>query len=254
MKNPIKKYFLLLSEGPFIISVMIFVIALIASAVYLGINEAAANIFIHKYAWIFLGGIFVNMCLAYFIREKYITTVGDYDYNTFFSVLVTKEGKRIILVESVWEKGKQYAITANRNYLSMTASNMDGETQTGCSINGKYKNSLVSAPVILKLKYYGVIDRMELFSLLIKNIPDSEELSLNIYLEMVFKKVNEPNQAKFDEIISRYAQLTISDADFLSELLDVVEFPERIFPCVTDTKICLGNPETSACKGMMCEK
>jgi len=257
MKNLIKKYFLFASDWPFYFSIVIAIISAISLAIfYFFSGEEATNLMLHKYGLIFIIVFLVNMFLIYFIKYQYITIIEDDDanYNALFFVLVTKEGKRIILTKPVWEKGKKYSITANRNYLSMFSHGADGETETECFINGKYKNSLVSVPVILKLKYDGVVDRMELFSLLVKNIPNSQELSLNNYLEIIFKKVNEPNQAKFDEIISRYAQLTISDAEFLSEILDVVEFPERIFPYVTDTKICLGNPKTSACKGVMCEK
>lgn len=256
MKNLLKKYFLFASEWPLIFSILVFFLVVILFVIfYFFAGEEATNLAIKKYSLIFIVLFFVNMFLIYFIKHKFITVIEDDDasYNTLFFVLVTKEGKRMILDEPVWEKGKKYAVIANRNYLKIESCGADGETETKCFINGRYKNSLVSVPVTLKLKYDGVIDRMELFSLLSKNNPDSKELHLDNYLNTVFKKVNEPNQPKFDEIISRYAQLTISDAEFLSELLDVVEFPERIFPYVTDTKICLGNPTTSACKGVMCE-
>lgn len=257
MKNPIKKYFLFASECPLIFSVLIFVATVIIFVVfYFFAGEETTNFVIKKYGLIIIMAFFVHMFSIYFIKHKFVTIIeeDDYDYNALFFVLVTKEGKRMILTNPVWEKGKKYAVIANRNFLRLESCGADGETETSCSINGKYKNSLVSVPVKLKLKYDGVIDRMELFSLLSKNNPDSKELYLDNYLNTVFKKVNEPNQSKFDEIISRYAQLTISDAEFLSELLDVVEFPERIFPYVVDTKICLGNPVASACKGVMCEK
>lgn len=257
MKNPIKKYFLFVSDWPLIFSTLIFVAAVIIFVVfYFFAGEETTNFVLKEYGLIFIVAFFVNIFLIYLVRYKYITFIGEDDasYNTLFFVLVTKEGKRMILTKPVWEKGEKYSITANRNYLKLNACGADGESETDCYINGRYKNSLVSVPVTLTLKYDGVIDRMELFSLLSKNSPDSKELHLDNYLNTVFKKVNEQNQPKFDEIISRYAQLTISDAEFLNELLDVVEFPERIFPYVVDTKICLGNPKASACKGVMCEK
>ncbi len=257
MKNPIKKYFIFASEWPLIFSILTFFFIVVLFVIfYFFAGEEATNLAIRKYGAIFIVLFFVHMFLVYFIKHRYITIIeeDDYNYNALFFVLVTKEGKRMILTDPVWEKGEKYAVIANRNYLKIESCGADGETETKCFINGKYKNSLVSVPVILKLKYDGGLDRMDLFSLLLKNNPDSKELHLDNYLNTVFKKVNEPNQSKFDEIISRYAQLKISDAEFLSELLDVVEFPERIFHYVTDTKICLGNPVASACKGVMCEK
>lgn len=254
MKNLIKQYFLFFSEGPFIISTLILVVAIIATAVCLVINENAANTFLNKRAIIFVVIIFINMCLAYFIRKKYITIPGDDDYGdiVLFYVLVTKTGKTMILDKPVWEKGKKYTIIANKDYLQVSDSySVHGNTKTNCCIEGKYKNSLVSVPVILELKYDGIVDRIELFSILVKNIPISkdsnyQELSLDDYLKIVFKKVNEPNQSNFDEIINLYAQLKISSEEFLNEILDLVCFPEKIFPCITNTKIRLENLTASA--------
>jgi|GEM_PF-2055318 hypothetical protein len=273
MKNPIKQYFLFFSRAPFTFSLLIFFIEAIAAIIYLGLDEEAANIFIIKYAWIFIAITFGNMCLVYFIKFNYITDDdSDRAPIRLFSVLVTKDNEKIIITEPIWKTGVKYIITRENFDLSINlreynydlkVEELNGTTKTYCSITGKYKNSLVKVPVILTLKYDGAFDKIELFDMLVKNcspwercgcIITTKELSLNDYLKVAFKKANERNQPKFDEIISRYAQLLISDAEFLNELLDVVEFPERLFSCVVDTKICLDNPETSACKGVMCEK
>ena len=227
MKNPIKQYFLFLSRGPFVFSLIVFIIVIIAGVIYLKIDEVNATIFFNKYALMFAAIIFVNMCLVYFIRHKCITSSDDDYQNTIFSVLVTKEGKKIILTKDIWEKGKKYSVTTKNYYsLSMYDGEAKGRTETDFCISGKYKNSLVKVSVTLNLEYHGMIDRLDLFALLLKNAPGSEPLSLDDYLKKVFNNVNEENQPKFDEIISRYAKLTISDAEFLSEILDVIEFPE----------------------------
>jgi len=263
MKNPIKQYFLFLSRGPFLFSLIISIIGIVAAFIYNGVNEKTTVIF-NNYGWLFFIIVFINMCLAYLIRSKFITTDNSSEAPIrLFNVLVTKEGEKILITKPIWKKGIKYIITRKNFYLFINSDKLKGETETNFCIQGKYKNSLVKVPALLTLKCDGEIDKINLFDVLIKNCPpwekcggakNQKELLLDDYLEIAIKKANEPNQAKFDEIISRYAQLTISDSEFLSELLDAIEFPERIFPCVTDTKICLGNPKTSACKGMMCEK
>jgi len=268
MKNPIKQYFLFFSDWQLIVYVIVLMVSAVAMGIFAVINEEAATIFFKKYILIYVAAILINALLTYIIKSAYIT---PYDASgspiRLFAVLVTEKCEKKIITKSVWEKGVKYIITRNNFDLSMHPDGLKGKTKTNCHIAGKYKNSLVVVPVTLALKYDGEVDQLSLFYLLLKNHPDCEghysdnikktllyhELSFDDYLEETFAKLNEKNQSKFDEIISRYAQLTISDAEFLSELLDVVEFPERIFSCITDTKICLGTPETSACKGVMCK-
>lgn len=259
MKNLLKKYFLFLSDGPFSISVIFFIVSLllILAISILSTSNSALNTIIISYWWISIIFSIVNMILGYYIKENCITfyDIENNPSGGLFAILVTKEGERKVFNKSVWGKNKVYWITSNAcKDLWWRKNDEDGEMKAFCFINGKYKNSLVKIPVNLTLEYKNPIDKLGLFDLLVKNLPESERLSLDDYLRNIFNKVNERNKPKFDEIISRYAQLMISDAQFLSEILDVVEFPERIFPYIVDTKLCLGEPETSACKGMMCGK
>lgn len=259
MKNLSKKYFLFLSEGPFVISGLFilgnFLLLLISCAIF-G-SEENDTLFLNKYWWICVVPPIVNMCLGYYIRGKYITSYDcENNYNgTLFTALVTKEGEKIIFTKPIWKTGKVYWVTS-RDYssLAMYEDGGKGETKTVCYVSGKYKNSLVKIPVTLTLKYTGPFDRLDLFDLLIKDIPNSKVLSLDDYLKKIFDKVNEKNQPKFDEIIGRYVKLVISETVFLNDLVDAIEFPERLFPYVADTRFCASKPEISACKGVMCGK
>lgn len=269
MKNPIKQYFLLMSEGPFIISVIIIALTLVVVAITLFFISDKLEPIYATYAPWFFGLVFINMCLSYFIKYKYITEPCG-GYNVIAQILITKEGKKIISNDNknIWAKGMVYYIylanSLHQNWKRMdkktnTNCYLEGKNQTNCLIKGRYKNSLVLVPVTISLDYDGYIDLEYLFEVLIKNTEskpatnnEPKDLSIEDYLKVVFQRTNEKRQAKFDEIISRYAKMEISDSQFLNEIIEVVEFPERIFPCVTDTKICLGAPQTSACKGMMC--
>jgi hypothetical protein len=76
-------------------------------------------------------------------------------------------------------------------------------------------------------------------------------LFMGDFIEYVFKKFNEKFQSKFDELTGKYALMKISQPYLLSEIIEVIIFPERIFSNVKNVKLCLGNPTFSSCKGMV---
>jgi len=261
MKNPIKQYFLLLSHGPFVFSVAVFFIVIFG---LLALGEDKMNELITmKSFFVFLVILISHMILVYIVKDKYITTADGYNswsdnVATLFCVLVTAEGERIVLTEPIWKQGKKYFIvTENRlnhlDYDELSHGKLVGHIRANSCVEGKYKNSLVRVPVTVTLDFDGEFDKLKIFNSLIRSETETEVLYFEKYLQKIFQTTNQIRQSEIDLLISKYAQLKISDAEFLSELLEILVFPERLLPCVTDTKICLESPITSACKGMMCE-
>jgi len=244
MKNLVKGYFLLFSYGPFVISSILAVLALFIIAITgTCLGEEYLNQVSHWYYWGTFGGIFVNMLLVYTIRSAYITMYDDDDVDDrhySFSILVTKDGQKIIVTKPIWRTGKQYFINTRAEFKS--------------SVNGKFKNSLVSIPMSLSLKSNEKFDKLNLFDVLVKDQPHDDNLCLGVYMLNIFEKVNKSSQSKIDNIIGEYAQLKISDAELLNQVIEVLDFPEKLFPNVSDAKICLDPPTSSACKGTSCEK
>lgn len=217
---------------------MLVVFAILIAGMFLG-GEKYLNQLPGWYIGVPLGIIFLNMCLVYAVMSAYIT-MDDGDGNHAFSVLVTKNGQIIIVKKPIWQTGKQYYINTHSEF--------------SMSIKGKFKNSTVSIPMSLSLIHNEEFDKLDLFTVLVKDQPDSYNLSLGEYMLHIFRKVNQSSQAKIDFIIGEYAQLKISDAELLNKVIEVLDFPEQLFPNVSDVEICLGQPKTSACKGTSCEK
>ncbi|MEI6835795.1 MAG: hypothetical protein WCK59_03095 [Candidatus Falkowbacteria bacterium] len=265
MKNPIKQYFLLLSHGPFVFSITVFFIVIF---VLLALGEDKMNELITmKRFFVFLAILISHMVLVYTVRDKYITTADGYNswsdnLMTLFCVLVTAEGERIVLTKPIWKQGKKYFIIIEKrlshlDYDELSHNKLVGHVGSSNYVQGKYKNSLVRVPVTVTLNFDGEFDKLKIFNSLLKTLLKSEQkteiLDIDEYLQKIFLATNQIRQPEIDLLICKYAQLKISDAEFLSELLEILTFPERLLSCVTDTKICLDRPITSACKGMMCE-
>ena len=146
-------------------------------------------------------------------------------------------------------KGKKYFIISPNSFHY---GGNDYEPIFGTEISASYKSSHITIPVRLKFKVNGEFDGLKLFDTLRKEQPDTEHLMLDEYVINVFKKLNQPGQEAIDRAAEEYAKMEISAPELLSRVIELVYFPENIFPNVTDVQICLGQPETSSCKGMAC--
>ena len=175
---------------------------------------------------------------------------GDSDSprNSLSTILVMKTGEKIIFKKQVWGKGKEYFIVSP----DTRSTEKGGEMTFPTGISANYKNSQIYIPVKLKLELSGEWDVIKLFETLSKEQKDTDCPDLYVYVANVFKKINQSSQEAINEAAKEYSQLKISAPEFLDRVIELIAFPENIFPNVTDVKICLGQPETSSCKGMAC--
>lgn len=254
----LKGYFLFFSEHPIAYNL----IGIALNLIYLMIvcanspdqEHFSAPKFYHLINIVFV----LNTILIYVVSNKFITRKRNDEFSAFeehssewFRIIILKNGERIILDKPFWGKGKVYFVDSNGSVYD----EKEGHISFKVSINGKYKNSNMSIPVSVTLKLNTICDKKEIFkALFIKCFEDNKEdnfLLLDEYLKFIFKKFNEKFQPKFDELTGRYALMEISEPFLLSNIIDVIIFPERIFSNVENVEICLGDPKFSSCKGMV---
>lgn len=259
--NLLKRYFLYVGDHPFLYHFLIAAAFLITIGI-INITEKEVVSYpwerwILRWWWIFAIAIALHYWLVLDVTARYISRTSHLAgwerlEDFLFCVLVTSDGRQIILDKPVWEKGEKY-------YISLPDDYKETEESWNVSVNvvGKYKNSTLVIPVELAFNLYRPLgqfcyDKLEMFETLSRHQPDSQNLELYDYVVDVFKKINAPNQEKFDALAERYFSLVIPEPVLMNEAVDVIMFPEKIFACVKDVKICLKKPLCSACKGVSC--
>lgn len=247
----IRKYFLLMSYAPFVISAVAFIVIMVGIIIWGGINGPNEYDFHKLTGWLILGLAVItvaNIILTYNVRDKYITFHDD-EENYWRLILITDNDERIIVENPIWKKGKEYFLLKPYDYHSKS----DLETSAVTDIQGKYKNTTLTIPVTITLVLDKKFDELELFNLLHNYFPENKKLSIRDYIQDVLRKFNVDNQDNINEIMSRYARKLISEPELLNEIVENLIFPERLFENVIDTKTCVKEVTFSSCKGMTCE-
>jgi len=259
MKNPIKKYFLFFSQcpvwfslAPWGIMFLLLVAFMIIGAMIVGADtmEKILEDFFTLMKiplLIFLGATIGHIFLIYWVINKYVTLPEDV---CLCHLLVSDDGRDKMIVEApVWAKGRNYYI---EKYQRSRWSSREKYFCVSTTIQGGYKNALVEIPVKLELELNGEFNFIKVFEELIKSQKQSECLSIEKYIIDVFEKMNQKGQDKINQAVGEYAETKISEPALLARIIEELIFPENLFSNVKDTKICLGDPVASACKGMAC--
>lgn len=200
----------------------------------------------------------LNVILVYFISSKFITRKRNeiqdgFEVNSseWFRATVLKNGEKIVINKPLWSKEKVYFIPKPRSMYEACG----GSVSFNVDLKGRYKNSNMCIPVHITFELSDSFDKNEVFeSLYNYHLTEKEKsgnLSLGSYVEYTFKKFNEKFQPDFDELTGRYALMEISEPYLLSNIIDMIIFPERLFTNVKNVKLCLDDPTFSSCKGMV---
>lgn len=175
-------------------------------------------------------------------------------------IMVEQKGGMVILNKPLWAKGVVYRITTkfrksswSRGYSNDSNDKLVDFLELQTKVSGKYKNSVVEIPVTIELYTEKEFNPIEVFEKMRPRLKEDETiLNLGEYLQDVFKRINQGSQEKIQELIISYVEMKISESALVSEVIDLLIFPEKPFSNVENVKICLGAPTTSSCKGMVC--
>lgn len=256
MKNLVKSYFCLMARAPFLImfalSALVFVtIAFGALALYSDDSGSVPSSIIFKPFGIYLIFAVLHIVVNYKIREKYITYTDDDESYVLFAVLVTKDGRRIIITKPIWEKGELYLIKLQyKNYFCYPEDNLIFHL----SIDSRFRHSTISVPIEIEIEMKSDFDKLELFNSLLKNnTRDGKIFLVEDFFEKSFEKLNESNKEKFDQLVSEYGKKNISESELLDQIIEILIFPDIPSSGFETKKICLKAPKVSACKSGACE-
>ena len=245
--NFIQNYFLLVSNHPIIINVIIWVGTLM-TLLFLeegsNLNTASQSILL----WVSIG-VVLHIIIIYCVRKKYITMDRDFHFeeSAWAYGFVPKEGKPFIMKKFVWEKGKRYEIQ-NPNFEYFSPNDL---IFVEISIQGKHKNTLMHLNGRIIFSSDSKPDKLNIFEELLKNKKgNSSSLSIEVYVSDIFRRFNSPE--KYNEIVKDYSEEKIPEPKLLEKIIDVTELPERIFSFEKGIRMEFGNPTFSACKGFGC--
>lgn len=255
----IKAYFLFFSEHPILYNFIGFALNLL-SLMIVNHNHHGDQFGIPSYFNLLNLLFVVNIILVYVVSNKYITRARneiasaseEYFRNEWFRGVVYGDGTIDIVKKSLWGKGRIYYVLdtySERSYNDKFTFNQ--------KLKGRYGNTNMSINVSIKLEFDSSCDEKEIFQRLYeRSLQDKESvkfksLSLDDYVDYVFKKFNDKLQPELDALVTKYALREVSEPYVLDKATDMIIFPERIFSNVKNVKLCLSNLEFSSCKGMV---
>ncbi|MDD3711095.1 MAG: hypothetical protein PHP37_00610 [Patescibacteria group bacterium] len=181
-------------------------------------------------------------------------------------IITQREGSRIIFKQKrekikfnkpIWGKGIIKKLKTTDQQSNWTWNDVETMEENilviKTKISGRWKNSTIEIPVKIKIQTNKDFNPIEVFDK-IQSPDDQEVVHLPKYFRHIFKNINEKNQEKIQKLITDYAEMKISESILISEVIDLLIFPERPFSNVKNVQICLEAPEASSCKGMVCGK
>lgn len=261
MKKLIRGYFLAFAEESGIKNLLIFTVLLVVDLILLiwhgnitedNLNQKASPVLIITFAIPILNQILVSV-----VKKIFISMPPKFESRMDSAFIQTEKGEKIIFKKPVWSKGTIYKLLTTDKRSSWERYSHDEAGRkiltVQTEISGRWKNSTVKIPVEIKIYTEKDFDPVEVFEKAqIK--PNPQEICLPEYLRQVFDIVNERNQAEIQKLITEYVEMKISESVLISEAIELLIFPERPFSNVENVQICLGDPTTSSCKGMVCGK
>lgn len=259
----IKAYFCFFSRHPILFNLLLLCLYYIPIPfIVLEEQLTLSHYYLSPYTFLIVHVVFIfHVVLIYSVADEYITRdksdfggFENYD-NEWFRVLILEGGKKVILTKPLWGKGEVYVVSDPT--IRIYYSRKDSELEYTFSIQGKYKNSCLTFPVTIKLKFSNDFDKMEVFNVLLshyqKNKDESKYLSLESYVRDVFYRFNNPFKDKFNELVELFSKKEISEPVLMDGLIEMLIFPEGLFSNIEDVQLCLGEPKISSCKGITCE-
>jgi len=175
------------------------------------------------------------------MHRDFIYNDDDWAYG-----LVPENGEApFILKKPVWQKGRRYKIkepTYNTWGPKIMISNV--------SIQGKYKSTLMDLKVRIIFNLDSEPNKQNLFEILLETQKDSEILSVDKYIESIFEKINDPEM--YNKIAEDYATQKIPENQLLQTIVDVTNFPEKLFSFDKNNRLEFKDFKFSACKGFGC--
>ncbi|MFA5644297.1 MAG: hypothetical protein WC928_02100 [Patescibacteria group bacterium] len=282
VKKIVQNYFLSFSEGTGaghgLVFYCLFLFALFIFIFSLPLTECLCDPF-YKTFGIIAGSIafgfpIVSYLLCKITSRKFISVppekrschdsalllVRDEQVISRIGVAFGYQEEKINLQKPIWKKGIIYQIVTGWKgvaYWHYSKNDENGNTEDvfviETEVSGRHKNSTITIPVKIKIYTGEEFDPIEVFNKISPG-PKETTILLGKYLQDFFVRINEKNQEGIQKLITEYAEMKISDSVLMSEIVDLLIFPEKLFSNIEDVQICLDTPITTSCKGMVCGK
>ena len=239
MKKFIKNYFLFFSVSPVIFSIVFYVVYILFTAFVVHSHDTTSNLLgVTIELMIAAVIVFINFLAVELVILNYITRPisSSHKYaNALFTVLVTKDGERLLLDKSLWAKGKKYFIF-HPDYTDCEDETIDFIFENESS----YKN--LTFIIDFKMSFYlsAPYDKLKLFDLLVAGYEDEERLDLGDYILSVFDDSNPNQQELVDQALSQFVE---SDPEALTDVAKKIIMPNDIFSTTERVETSFNNLE-----------
>lgn len=251
MKKFLRGYFLLFASHPIIFSFVLAVIVTAITYLWNSVNFPQPSIMVFVITCI-------HAAIVYLVIAKYITRnvklwvdFLDDDDTEIFTYVTTENGKNIIFSKPIWVKGEVTRVhlpnDCTREVRTFNDS-AEGECSARTNLICNYKKLQVHIPIMIKITLDDNFNNSEVLSALTQYGNNFTTNNIECYITYCFRMANKKQQDKLDELTKKFAEKTMSELNYIDEVAELINFPEKLFSNFKRTSIKVGSPIIS------CEK